>query len=285
MRHSQHLLLLPEGPGKVVDNADVDKALERLNETWAQAAIKFDIVGRGVRDNVSNTIRIKGDLLGETTFMIKVDGTQVGPINIGMNGRITSLQAAEDIVKGINTKFNDQRAYVFNAYPNINPNFLQQVAFVVINRGTSTELKDISVSGSNNIIISKSGLPAGEVDVENVAPSLVANFADQDPNIIDFFIVKIDNRLVTNTEVGNMVNTAFIAVRAVDNSTNNPFTVSHEAGHILFNFGHVDDKETTNLMFKITPPLDQISAAKRITLTQHSKTRNKSITDSLLKTP
>lgn len=79
-----------------------------------------------------------------------------------------------------------------------------------------------------------------------------------------------------------MVNTSFIKVTAADNTPNNPFTGSHEAGHILFNSGE-ERQDTTNLMYFTTSPLDGIQGTKRITRSQHSNSRNTSQTDMLLK--
>jgi hypothetical protein len=270
----------------VASNADVAATITRLNEVWAQAAVRFSCTSRVVKP-VRNIIAIFREAARSGTFSIRVNGVTVPPFELRLTPWDRSpLVIAERIVRGVNAVIGTGRAEVFD-YSSRNED--EDLAFVVIDRGSDVSLTNLkSTVFPTSIWLPEFSTADATVGSLYESVCLAANYGDRNKNTIDFFIVKeleegtdgqgnpLNPRGLAWTTrnsgtSGEMLNTAFIELSTADNAPDDPHTVAHEAGRFLMDYS--DLSAGTYDLMNTTALADSIWAQKRLTPAQHERTR------------
>jgi hypothetical protein len=277
--------------------------IERMNEDWAQVAVRFDLAGSSTITPVSNVliVDIRGPVetvvdTGHVSLEVEPEGGSPTAVNIEIFAGDTEEQIAQRLASEISS-------HVPNITAQHHPHTLDENEnywLVLVDRGSVVKFP-VAKSTTANVSINAPQLHfAKRNDIGQLGGNVLGlNFKDEDEQTIDLFTVPLfalDGAVgrsggdLREPYLPGMQNTILVYETAVDGRDlpmNNPFvnrsralpfTAGHEAGHVLFDESFPGDvkghsPDSLNLLFKIPSTYETLDATKRLTSDQNTDAR------------
>ena len=279
-----------------------ETTVDRINEDWAQVAIRFDLAGASTIDPVANVITVKnraGTASADGTASVTVapgQGTPT-PVMINIFAGDTEEQIAQRLASEIS---NTVPGVTAQHYPHRTQN--EDFWFVLVDKGNNVTFSNIS-SDPADVFIQPPALNYRDEDkIDFLAGNVLGlNFKDDDARTIDMFAVPNGALPGAYGRAGHdehqftlpgWQNTILIIESAVNgNDASNPLTAGHEVGHVLFDGlfdgsdpaspGHSPDPQNLMSVGSQGGELEDFREGKRLTNEQNEDAR----TDSATPTP
>ncbi|MGA1875149.1 MAG: transglutaminase-like domain-containing protein [bacterium] len=270
-------------------NSDPQATLKRMNENWAQAAIRYTLASSSTVTPVTNILAVGGT--AQNNGQLSVDITSQGGSKISV---MAGVSAGDD-----GEKMAQKLAAAISAQPGLKAGYYRHLAnvqtnaylwLIMVNKGEEVNFSNLQCTAGSGILADATyslNFSDGINTLEGHVLGL--NFKDNDAKTVDIIAVgKVEvggpgGRAYSGRDGSSVIasgseNTIIIREEAVSTYAGLPFVAGHEMGHVLFDTGNAGhSKEQTNLFYEGgTSIYDTISSTKRLTGDQCKKAREMS---------
>jgi outer membrane protein OmpA-like peptidoglycan-associated protein len=245
--------------------SDPAATIERMNENWAQLAIRFNLVSEETRPPVTNVLTVDGtaNANGQLNVDITPQGGATVNVIVAINQGDNESVIAQKLAAAIST----------------NPGLIashhrhQDRFIVMVNKGQEVTFANIN-STVASVVFQEPALNFTD-EINLLEGSVLGlNFKDNDPKTID--IIAVGQIPILGTTLGSTGgdflatnlpgwhNVSIIREEGVGTTDPNR-TAGHEMGHSLFDGGNnIHSNVGTNLFRATADPTDTINSAKRL---------------------
>lgn len=246
--------------------------VERMNENWAQLAIRFNRVSTVTRTPVTNVLTVDGT--AKANGQLSVDITPQGGASVNVVTQINAGDTVEQIGQKLAASISTHPGLSASSHRHIN-SFI-----VLVNKGQEVNFANINSTVASVVFQEPALNFTDEINLFD-GSVLALNFGDNDLTTIDLIIV---TRISINTSLTSTPNLALAATggdflatalpgwhnvsilrEEAAASTDSSRIASHEMGHALFDGSDdIHSNVNTNLFRGTADPTDTIASAKRL---------------------